>query len=353
MTISRFECRFKNSSFWVMNRVSSRVSNRMDEYSKETTIPMTRPTSLLAPLAIAPDDGEYSDPELSYSDEEDDSNTTELLDIDARSLGSPEKLAKYAETIFTIAQSEQPTIPQGSQLFLQTQTEITPPMYELAVRWLFQISKEWDLCSNTLYQAVAFLRVVLSKSPVAREKLQLVTITCIWMACKIEELTVMKLDEMVTISSGSYTVADFIQCERELIMMLDIRMNYVTPRMFLRRFLDIIDAGKDDVGRLSRFFCYLSLGYIEFMDFPPDVIALASVCLGKLCLNEFCPIKRLCAYGHIECTDMMKACCAKLLLRAKEVGGNRRHFLHTKYTSEAHRMVFAKANFGIDVINHL
>ena len=158
-----------------------------------------------------------SDPETENESEDSQEN---LLDIDVRNIDKPEKLARYAETIFTLTPNEiETSIASSQDKLLLLWNEITPSMYEIAVRWLFEIQEQYPMLSDTLFTAVGvpeYLNTVLLRQTVSRAKIQLVTVTCIWMASNVEERSVPKTDELCTMCSKDYTADDFINCEKEL-----------------------------------------------------------------------------------------------------------------------------------------
>lgn len=51
-----------------------------------------------------------------------------------------------------------------------------------------EVAEEYRLCADTLYQTVNYLDRYLSLQPVQRSQLQLVGVTCMWIASKYEEV---------------------------------------------------------------------------------------------------------------------------------------------------------------------
>ena len=87
------------------------------------------------------DGSESSDPETENESEDSQEN---LLDIDVRNIDKPEKLTRYAETIFTLTPDEiETSIASSQDKLLLLWNEITPSMYEIAVRWLFEIQEQY------------------------------------------------------------------------------------------------------------------------------------------------------------------------------------------------------------------
>ena len=312
----------------------------------------TRSVNLVRSAVAASVDveSEYSDPEIvdETSSYDEDYDYDDLTAVDRRNMGKPAKVAKYAEMIFSIARQGLSAVSVSSEQFKSTQSEITPQMHETAIRWILMVQQEYQMSNDTMYEAVTYLNIILCKSPVRKSQLQLVTLTCLWMASKIEERVVPKLEEFSLMCSNQYKIDDFIKCERKLLRLLDFRLSFPTAKFFLRRLLDSIDA-EYQVVDAANFFCDLSLLPIPFLDYQPNIIAMAAVCLGKLCLNEFCPTLRLQAYGHINELTEVRKCAQSMLSYAPVIINDPKHILYGRYsTPEETRSVF-KLSLSVDV----
>jgi hypothetical protein len=276
-------------------------------------------------------DGEYDDPSDTDDDSTDDPDE-QFLDVDLRHMGEPGKLAKYAERILKIARDEIPGTSVSSSGILSMQTSIAAPEREEAIGFIFRLQQRYEMSNNTLYQAVACLNIALSAKPFTRDELLLAAFTITWIAAKLEESDeIPKLDRLSALASRRFSEDDFVQCERELLALLDFRLTFPTTKLFSRRLLDVIDA-EEDVREVAAFFTDLSLLPIEMVDFPPDIVALACVCLAKLSLSEFCPTKRLMAYANISNIVDAQNCCRILILRAIQVREDPANILYVRYT---------------------
>ena len=297
---------------------------------------------------------EYSDPDTDLDYSEGDEAYEEIMDVDSRNFDHPEKLPKYAETIFAIAHREIPAIGVSSRdQFTSTQRELTPMMYQIAVKWLFLIQQEYAMSSNTLFTAVTLLNTALSRQPVSKDRMQLVTVTCLWIASKMEERAVPKLEQLCAMCQHTYSSDDFVQCERELIVTLDFRFNYPTSKLFLRRLLDVADVD-NEIMEAACFFCDVSLNLVEMWSFPQNVIALASVCLGMICLGFMCPTKKLCVAGHVDDVDEVRACARLLLEYARYVKNEgSRHFLFQRYTCDVLTKAITRMNMADSLIAYV
>ncbi|OHS96880.1 Cyclin, N-terminal domain containing protein [Tritrichomonas foetus] len=285
-------------------------------------------------------------------EEEDTDEYESLPEVDQRNLYKPQKLARYAETIFSIARDDISTLETSSERIHSIQSEISPELHEIAVKWIFQLHTTYKMSSDTLYEAITYLNTVLSKSEIQRSQLQLVAVTCIWMAMKVEERSMPKLSELAYLCREQYKEEDFVACERNLLTLLDFRLSYPTSKMFLRRLLDAVSA-ESQIIEAATFFCDLSLLPIEFIDFSPVVVAMASVCLGKVTLDRYCPTQRLLAYSHLSNADDVKKCAAMLLKKAEPVISDKNHILYKKFTQESLGNVILDMNLSPDLIGKI
>lgn len=324
-------CPFKISCIIAMADIMRARENALDLDTKQDVLTKAK-QQILMPGLCAQYNDEYSDPDSDLDDEsETEESLDDLLDIDIRNLDQPDKLPRYAETIFTLAQEEIQTITSSTERITAVQMAIDPARRTRAIKWMFQIQRWYSMSSDTLFEAVTYFNIVLSNRTLTDENFQLYAVTCVWMAAKIEEREPPKLSELQSLCSQGYNIDDFVTCERDILQILDYRLNYPTSKMFLRRLLDVIDA-EADIIEVAYFFCDLSLVYLDTMDFSPDVVALACSCLGKVCLDQFCPTKRMMIYGHIDDVDAAKLCAQRLVEHAVEIMKDVRHFLYEKYT---------------------
>jgi hypothetical protein len=295
---------------------------------------------------------EYSDPDVDDSSGEADDYSEEFLDVDIRNMQQPWKVAKYAERIMAAAQRDIPTLHLSSELIRTTQRSITTEDRKAAIASILQIQRKLGMTSDTLFQSVTYFNAALARQAVAQDRLALLALTCLWMGSKIEEGRGPKLTDILCICPGKYTPDDFVTCERHVIALLDFRLCHPTAKLFLRRLIDSIH-GEEEIVIVSNFFCDLSLIPIEFLDFTPDVIALAAVCLGKLTIGAFCPTKRLMAYGHIHEIDTARRCCGLLLERAETVVKDPGHVISQRYGNPEWRDVMNQMKLSQDLLARL
>ena len=88
---------------------------------------------------------------------------------------------------------------------MHRQRDINENMRVILVDWLVEVSEEYKLQAQTLQLAVSYIDRFLSEMSVQRGKLQLVGITCLFVAAKYEEIYPPALAEFVYITDNTYT----------------------------------------------------------------------------------------------------------------------------------------------------
>ena len=69
---------------------------------------------------------------------------------------------------------------------MEVQTDLTPNMRAILVDWLVEVQENFELNHETLYLAVKLVDHYLDKCKIAKEKLQLVGATAMFISCKFD-----------------------------------------------------------------------------------------------------------------------------------------------------------------------
>ena len=96
---------------------------------------------------------------------------------------------------------------------------ITGTMRSILVDWLIQVQHHLKLCQETLYLAVGILDMVLHRRDVDTDKLQLVGITALLVASKLEEYYPTDL-KLLHLTENSYTRLQITHTERTILGVL-------------------------------------------------------------------------------------------------------------------------------------
>lgn len=142
--------------------------------------------------------------------------------------------------IFEMRKQEQhyhPTDNLSRQLF------ITPHMRATLFDWLADVAQEFILKRQTVHFAFNYIDRYLSKAvdpPVKRSQFQLVGITALWIASKVEEIFPPRIRDFAASTDGAFSTQDILTFEKEMAVHLDWRLLPVTCYSWTCTFLRYI-----------------------------------------------------------------------------------------------------------------
>lgn len=117
------------------------------------------------------------------------------MDIEAQIPTSPNECAFDDFTLRYLTQKELEY--RVSAVFLDHQSQITPLMRSILIDWLSEVCKEFTLKRETFHLCVQNMDRYLSKVNVSKKEFQLIGISCLYIACKIEVLTAVRLRKSI------------------------------------------------------------------------------------------------------------------------------------------------------------
>lgn len=183
---------------------------------------------------------------------------------------------------------------------------INPAMRSILVNWLTEVVEEYKMRSQTLFLAVCYLdRFLQSTKEIHRHLLQLVGVTCLWIAAKFEEIDVPDVEEFVYITDNTYTAQEIISTERYILNKLDYDLACVTIENFLYRFLEVggVPVENSFVILHAKFIAELSLTcYPITKMYHPSLLAASIVCIVKQANN----IHPVCSQQFLHYTNCSK-----------------------------------------------
>ncbi|PNW85728.1 hypothetical protein CHLRE_03g207900v5 [Chlamydomonas reinhardtii] len=204
------------------------------------------------------------------------------IDVDSLNHEDPQAVSHYAGAIFEYLR-EAELMRRAIPDYLDSQPEINSKMRSILVDWLVEVSEEYRMVPDTLYYAVNFLDRVLTLQRVSRSQLQLVGITCMWIAAKYEEIYPPNVSEFSYITDNTYSREQLVAMEEEVLRQLKYELTVPTAKTFLRRLLQVCSPD-DQLHFVSNYLTEISLMEATMLHFLPSEIAAAAVYLGNLIL---------------------------------------------------------------------
>ncbi|KAH0448242.1 hypothetical protein IEQ34_022042 [Dendrobium chrysotoxum] len=223
------------------------------------------------------------------SADQDSSNCLGIHDIDL-DISNPQMCGLYANDIYTNLRASE-LICRTSSTYMETlQREITQSMRGILVDWLVEVAEEYRLVPDTLYLSVYAIDSFLSENCIERQRLQLLGVTCMLIASKYEEICAPRVEEFCYITDNTYSKADVLKMEIEVLSHLDFRLSVPTIKTFLRRFLTAAQASysvpSPPLGYMANYLSELTLVEYSFVKFLPSVIAASAVFLARWTLDQ-------------------------------------------------------------------
>jgi G2/mitotic-specific cyclin 2 len=169
--------------------------------------------------------------------------------------------------------------------YMNHQSEIDWEKRGILVDWVLQVHARFQMLQETLFLFINILDRFLSVRPVALSKLQLVGITCFFIASKFEETYAPSVKEIAYLTDGQSSVNDVLKAERYILKTIEWDLRYPGPMGWLRR-----GSKADDCEFKARTVAkyLLEIGCLErrLVATLPSLLAAAALWLARLVLGR-------------------------------------------------------------------
>ena len=204
--------------------------------------------------------------------------TTQLDPVDIPDGRDPQTCAEYACDIFEFllaTETENIALPG----YMDRQEDINEKMRAILIDWLVEVHLKFKLVPESLYLTINLIDRYLEKEQVNRQKLQLVGVTAMLIACKYEEIYPPIVKDFVYITDNAYTKEEILDQERRMLQILDFNIQITSSYRFLERFTKVakVDAL---IFNLSRYLLELSLVNYKFLKYSPSNLASSALYLS-------------------------------------------------------------------------
>ena len=116
--------------------------------------------------------------------------------------------------------------------YMKNQTDINEKMRAMLIDWIIDVHFKFKLKADTLFLTVWLIDKYLSLKKVKRNKLQLIGVTCMLIACKYEEIYSPEVFDFVYLTENSYEKKDIINLELEILVLLEFNVTVPTSNSF-------------------------------------------------------------------------------------------------------------------------
>mmetsp|Transcript_86006 Transcript_86006/g.230049 ORF Transcript_86006/g.230049 Transcript_86006/m.230049 type:complete len:397 (-) Transcript_86006:136-1326(-) len=194
----------------------------------------------------------------------------------------PQLVLDYANDIVGHMREAQggfmPQGPENGDYMSNIQTDVNEKMRSILVDWLVEVHLKFKLESETLYLSVNLLDRYLSLVSVPRAKLQLIGVTCMFVAAKYEEIEPPVADDFVYITDRAYSREEIMQAEVALLNTLEFKVCMATPYRFLQQYAKV-QGCTAKAFHMAQYFLELTLPEYGMMSYCPSELACAALFL--------------------------------------------------------------------------
>lgn len=205
--------------------------------------------------------------------------------------------------------------------------EITVNMRSILVDWMIEVAEEYSLQPETLFLSVAYVDMCLHRLSICRAELQLLGVTCIFIAAKYEEIYAPQIEELCYITDNSYNRTQIIDMERMILNCLNFSVMLTTTNTVLTLLLAQLRV--DNIcTRFAAFLSEMTLMRGELSHFSPVINAGACIFLAEFYTGSNAPSVQ---QFFIKDNEQLQKCIQLLHLNVQEFDKKSYHALSEKY----------------------
>ncbi|XP_044478584.1 G2/mitotic-specific cyclin S13-7-like isoform X1 [Mangifera indica] len=242
-----------------------------------------------------------------------------IVDIDAADADDGLAVVEYVEDIYMFYKEDESRVHD----YMISQP-INERMRTVLVVWLIEVHDRFELTPETLYLTINIFDRYLSRKTVSRDKLQLVGISSMLIACKYEEIWAPLVNDFVCISDYVYDGEEVCAMEKEILGELGWYLTVPTPYVFLVRYLKASVLPDQEMENMVFFLAELGItSYHIIISYCPSMFAASAVYTARCTLNKRPYWTETLKHHTGYCEKKIKDCAkllAKLHVEAKEHG---------------------------------
>ncbi|QRV76680.1 Cyclin, N-terminal domain [Ceratobasidium sp. AG-Ba] len=176
----------------------------------------------------------------------------------------------------------------SSSAAMEMQPELQWEMRPCLVDFLIEVHLQFRLRPETLYLALNIVDRYVSRRVVYKKHYQLVGCSALWIAAKFEDAKdrVPTVQDLHTMCRATYDESAFIQMEGHVLATIQWTVGHPTAESWLRIACTNVCFEDTETQHVARFIMETTLFYREFIDYPPSVLANASLLLGRHVLGK-------------------------------------------------------------------
>lgn len=178
-------------------------------------------------------------------------------------------------------------------ILAQKHPEITVEMRCVLIDWMIEVGEEFKMHSGTIFLAVSIIDRYLSRasSSLPRNRFQLLGITAILVASKLEEMCAPTISDLVYVCDNTYSRRDIIDLEGLLVNTLCFDLTIFTTRHYIQHLIVAADDPRIDpatkllMPHIANYLVELALLDYSLTHKRPSLVASSAIYLARLSLS--------------------------------------------------------------------
>jgi len=228
--------------------------------------------------------------------------------VDLEEINNPQYVSIYAKEIFDYLRSEESKYLPSHQYMTKVQTDINEKMRGILIDWLIDVHLKFKLVPETLYLTVNLIDRYLSHVAIPRQKLQLVGVSSMLIACKYEEIYPPEVKDFEYVTDKAYTREEILDMEGKMLHCFNFNLTMTSSYRFLERFARVCRFDERSFN-LARYLLELALIEFKMIKYVPSNLACSAIYLvNKLEKREAWPDFMI---NHTKYNEMQLRAAAK------------------------------------------
>ena len=271
-----------------------------------------------------------------------------VIDTDKKERDSNAPCKEYARDSYYHLKTLEMANPVRKKYLDGQNTEITSKHRAMVIDWLVGNHEQFDLTEETLFHCINILDHYLQEEAWnnIKEDLQLVGVSSLFLACKMDEILHPSVDKFIWITGDAYTETELLNMEEHIVETLKFNLNLPSSLTFLNHFF--MAEKVDDIPQtLAKYIIEISLLDYGQLGNPPSHTAAAALYLSLRLMNPEDPEPwnaRLQCYSGLT-VGLLTAIYQRMAIVLNQIDGHqnlkatRRKFYSGKYKTEIQTMV--------------
>jgi len=190
---------------------------------------------------------------------------------------NPQIVSEYIDEIYSHLKSTEDLFSPKFG-YLKNQRDINEKMRGILIDWLVDVHLKFKLLPETLFLTTELIDRYLEKEEINRNKLQLVGVSSLFIACKYEEIYPPELKDFVYITDKAYTKEDILKMEYHILSTLNFNLTSPSSLRLLEVYLELIGLKLDEHQQFfAKYLLELFLVDYRMIKYSPSWIAASTI----------------------------------------------------------------------------